>query len=469
MIEDATIAAPGRLTTSMKKTCSATSRVLMIAHYFPPGTSSGTLRTVKFAKYLPDSNWEPFILTMRTEAYHPSRIDPSLLAEIDNGLKVYRTPVWMPDRLLVSLKKSIFAAGTEAPQLGRAPATADPVSPGVQSGLARHIRDWLQFPDAYGGWLVPGFWQAQKLMRDQKIDLIYSTAPSPVAHMIALLLRRWGRRPWVADFRDPWECLFPESVYVEGEHRWRRQAEIAWAKRVVQGADLVIANTERLCRAFRDRFQNSPPGKFVTIPNGFDAEDFRGLRPGPDPAGKFTICHAGTFFGQLRSPDEVLVAIHELVEEGQIDPADLRVILVGCGVCETYKAPYLEVIPRVGYKKSLQIMADSHVLLLLQQSPKYWLQVPAKTYEYLAIRRWILAITPEGATRDVVTALPNAIVIQPGQGQDLKCSILRLYRMHRSGRLYPCPVSDDAVRQFSREEQTRTLSNHFSRLVGSGK
>lgn len=439
----------------------------MIAHYFPPGISSGTLRTVKFAKYLPDSNWEPFILTMQPEAYHPSRMDPSLLAEIATGLKVYRTPVWRPDRLLATLRKQVLAA-TEAPQTGL-PATASGGSPGVQTGVARHIRDWLQFPDAYGGWLAPGFWQAQKLMRSQKIDLIYSTAPSPVAHMIALLLRKCSRRPWVADFRDPWECLFPESVYVGGEHAWRRQAEIAVAEKVVQGADLVIANTERLCHAFRDRFPESPSEKFVTIPNGFDTEDFRCLPSGPDPSAKFTICHAGTFFGQLRSPDEVLAAIHELVEDGQIDPTNLRVILVGCGAYDTYQAPYLEVIPRVGHKESLRIMAGSHVLLLLQQSPKYWLQVPAKTYEYLAVRRWILAVTPEGATRDIVTALPNAISIQPGQEQDLKCAILRFYRMHRSGRLYPCPVSDEAVRQFSREEQTRTLSSHFSRLVGSGK
>lgn len=440
-------------------------RVLMIAHYFPPGTSSGTLRTVKFAKYLPDTNWEPFILTMQPEAYHPNRIDSSLLAELSHELKVSRTAVWMPDRFLAGLKRHISALASDRSKMVRPAVKAV----ARQAGLARHIRDWLQFPDAYGGWLVPGFWQAQKLMRAQKFDLIYSTAPSPVAHMIALLLRKWCRRPWVADFRDPWECLFPESVYREGEHPWRQQAEIACAERVVQGADLIIANTERLCRAFRDRFPKGPSGKFVTIPNGFDTEDFRGLPPVPDPAAKFTICHAGTFFEQLRSPDEVLAAIHELVEDGQIDSAHLRVILVGCGAYETRNSPYLEVIPRVGHKESLQIMANSHVLLLLQQSPKYWLQVPAKTYEYLAIRRWILAVAPEGATSDVVTAFPNAITVQPGQAQDLKSAILRLYRLHGSGRLYPCPISDDSVRQFSRKEQTRTLSTHFTRLIGSGQ
>jgi glycosyltransferase involved in cell wall biosynthesis len=438
----------------------------MIAHYFPPGTSSGTLRTVKFAKYLPDSNWEPVILTMDPEAYHAGRIDTSLLGELSEGLKVYRTPVWMPDRFLARLKSSLSHPTSALSKTGRHPMNGAAVHEPRQGGLSRHIRDWLQFPDAYGGWLAPGFWQARKLMRSQKIDLIYSTAPSPVAHMIALLLRKWCQRPWVADFRDPWECLFPEAVYVEGEHPWRQQAEIAVAEKVVEGANLVIANTEGLCRAFRDRFPQSPSGKFVTIPNGFDTEDFRSLPPAPDAAAKFTICHAGTFFGQLRSPDEVLTAIRKLVEDGQIDPANLSVILVGCGAYDRFAAPYLEVVQRVSHKESLQIMARSHVLLLLQQSPKYWLQVPAKTYEYLAARRWILAVTPEGATRDIVRSLPNAIAIHPGQTQDLKSAILRLYRLHCNGQLYPCPVSEETVRQFSREEQTRTLSSHFSRLVG---
>ena len=441
-------------------------RVLMIAHYFPPGTSSGTLRTVKFAKYLPESNWEPLILTMRPEAYHPSRIDGSLLAEIDNGLQVYRTAVWRPDRRLATLKKSLLRVGGGRFETGSTLAPADRLAP-LRTGLGKHVRDWLQFPDAYGGWLWPGFWEALKVMRSQRIDLIYSTAPSPVAHVIGMLLHKWSRRPWVADFRDPWECLFPESVYVEAEHPWRRQAEIACAHQVVEAADLVIANTDRLCNAFRDRFPKQRADKFLTIPNGFDAEDIERLPPGPDAASKFTICHAGTFFGELRSPGEVLAAIRELVADGEIDPADLRVVLVGCGAYETEPAPYLEVIPRVSHRESLAMMANSHVLLLLQQSEKYWLQVPAKTYEYLAIRRWILAVAPDGATRDVVSAFPNACVVQPGQAPELKRAILRLYRLHRDRRLYPCPVSDGKITQYSRERQTRTLSSHFSGLLGN--
>jgi glycosyltransferase involved in cell wall biosynthesis len=440
--------------------------VLMIAHYFPPGTSSGTLRTVKFAKYLPECGWQPFVLTMQPYAYHRERRDTSLLEELSPDLKVYRTPVWMPDRFLARLKNRLTGRISRPDSGATAVSAANGISP-QRPGVADHVRDWLQFPDAYGGWLIPGYWRARQVMRADKIDLIYSTAPSPVAHMIAMWLKKWTGAPWVADFRDPWECLFPESVYVGPQHPWRQSAEVAVAEKVVRSADLIVANTSRLCDAFCERFPELDRRKFITIPNGFDGEDFRDLQPKVSAGGPFTISHTGTFFGSLRSPDEVLTAIRQLVCDGRMDPAALSVKLIGCGSFKASHAPYLQIVPRVSHRESLQIMADSDVLLLLQQSPKYWLQVPAKTYEYIAARRWILAVTPEGATRDIVAPLPNGVVAAPEHPDELKAAILGLYRRYCERMLYPVPVDTESIRRYTRREQSRNLAAHFSELIRS--
>jgi hypothetical protein len=46
-------------------------RVLMIAFHFPPlHGSSGIQRTLKFAKYLPQHDWEPLVLTAHSPATH---------------------------------------------------------------------------------------------------------------------------------------------------------------------------------------------------------------------------------------------------------------------------------------------------------------------------------------------------------------------------------------------------------------
>jgi glycosyltransferase involved in cell wall biosynthesis len=440
-------------------------KALMIAHYFPPGTSSGTLRTVAFAKYLPEFDWQPLVLTMHPSAYHSLRQDASLAQAISPDLKVHRTVVWAPDRTLARWKKRL-SPSSNGSKSAEPPPQAVTAIPSRKNALA-HLRDWFQFPDAYGGWLVPALWRGYRVMKAEKVDVIYSTAPSPVAHMIAMGLKKLTGCAWVADFRDPWECLFPDTVYIEGEHALRQRAEVAVAEKVVRRADLVIANTARLCSAFYDRFPDLPRQKFVTIPNGFDSDDFTGVATRPDPGGVFTIAHLGTFFDTLRSPDEVLVAIRELVDAGEVDPQKLRVKLVGCGPYRKHAAPYLEVIPRVAHHESLEMMAQSHVLLLLQQSPKYFLQVPAKTYEYMATGQWILTVAGEGATRDTVAGLPNGIVVTPGRADELKAAILKLYRAHLAGSLYPAPAARECVNRFSRKEQTRTLACHFSRLLGS--
>ena len=47
-------------------------KVLMIAYHFPPmGESSGALRTLKFAKYLPDFGWQPVVMSNATQRTPP--------------------------------------------------------------------------------------------------------------------------------------------------------------------------------------------------------------------------------------------------------------------------------------------------------------------------------------------------------------------------------------------------------------
>jgi hypothetical protein len=169
----------------------------------------------------------------------------------------------------------------------------------------------------------------------------------------------------------------------------------------------------------------------------------------------------------LRTPDEVLSAIRDLVRDGELDPAMLSVRLIGCGSFTAPPEPYLQIVSRVSHRESLQIMAESDVLLLLQQSSKYWLQVPAKTYEYIAARRWILGVTPEGATRDIVAELPNGVVAAPERPAELKAAILQLYRRYRAGALYPVPVDPESILRYSRREQCHELAAHFSELIQS--
>ena len=54
---------------------------LMIAFHYPPMRgSSGVLRTLKFANYLPDYGWNPIVLTAHARAHpHPINKHSKLL------------------------------------------------------------------------------------------------------------------------------------------------------------------------------------------------------------------------------------------------------------------------------------------------------------------------------------------------------------------------------------------------------
>lgn len=440
--------------------------VLLIAHYFPPGTSSGTMRTVKFVKYLPHFGWTPQVLTMRPEAYNADRIDRSLLNEVAPDVEVHRTGFWAPDRVLARWRKKLRGG---APVSKSAKGKGTPISawrPGrKRRWLVSDVKDWMEFPDDYAGWWLPGIVKGRQLLESERIDVLYSTAPSTVSHLIAMHLKRASGLPWVADFRDPWEALFPESVYLEDENKLKRAVEVSIGERVVEQADLIIANTPLLCDAFRDRFPRLPAEKFVTLPNGFDPQDFASVSPTATESDRLTFTHAGTFFPGLRTPDELLQALRELVSDGRLDEHRFTLKLVGCEPLNIRDVPWLEYVPRVSHAESLRIMAESDVLVLAQQSEKYRLQIPAKTYEYMALRKWILALTPQGSTANVVSKMPNGVVIAPGHTDELKAAILRFFESFQNRTLYPVPLDETLTRSYTRIEQTRVLAQWLEQLA----
>lgn len=323
----------------------------------------------------------------------------------------------------------------------------------------------MHFPDDYGGWLFPGTRAGKKVLREEKISFLYSTSPSPVAHMIAQRLKHATGLPWIADFRDPWEALFPECFFMDDENKLKHALEIKVGEKAIAAADLVIANTESARIAFVNRFPNLPKEKFVALPNGFDPKDFASVRPTTSEGQKLTFTHAGTFFPGLRTPDEILTALAELIREGTIDPARVTLKFVGCGNFSSPELPTLEVIPRVSHAESLRIMAESDVLLLPQQSDKYNLMIPAKAYEYMAVGKWVLAIAPEGATAGLVKRMPNGIVVAPGDKQDLKARIAAFYTMFLNKKLYPVPRDQALIDSYTRREQTGVLARWMNQLA----
>ncbi len=272
------------------------------------------------------------------------------------------------------------------------------------------------FPDAQIGWVPFGWRAGRRARREPGFDVIYSSAAPISAHLIAGLVKRSTRRPWVADFRDPWvgNPFDPPLRGLKG--RLQRRME-RW---IVSHADRVVVVVEGMREMFVERYPEHAD-KFLTISNGYDRADLADLTPVRGEPGRFTLLFAGSLY----RPGELVAFLGgtELLLARRPDlRARLRVQFVGQvsadnrRYADLYAAPDRigDVVSFEGFvprRDALARMAGADALLqLMTDEPGTGLFVGGKLYEYMAFDRPILAVMPPGEGRRLVESLPTGRV-----------------------------------------------------------
>jgi glycosyltransferase involved in cell wall biosynthesis len=293
----------------------------------------------------------------------------------------------------------------------------------------------------------------------------YSSAPHWTAHLIGLLAKRLTGRPWIADFRDPWRSNPFRKLPYPSVNRFD-----AWLEtQVVLKADRVICNTEFVRQDFVARFPDCAK-RFVTIPNGFDPEDYDGLnahRPVGD--GHLVITHAGYFYGPRR-PQPVLQAIRLLRDQGRLrrrlclqfigpptyEGRSLQSIVAELGVEDS-----VIISGEVPHRQALEALRGSDVQLLVGFGGMgSELQVPAKLFEYLGVGRPILALAPaKSAIAEVVKHRgASGEVCAPDNPQEIAEAIVRLDSRTRASLASDCEAERAVNSRFHRRAQVGRLA-----------
>jgi glycosyltransferase involved in cell wall biosynthesis len=409
-------------------------KVLIIAYTFPPMGGSGVQRTVKFAKYLPEFGWQPVILTVSNPPLREA--DTSLLEELPNDLPVYRTPDVNFPYLLRRIARGlglISPNGQNSQQTGSA--FSQPSSGAkskLRATLSRFADVWLQIPDQFIYWLPGALWVGLKVVK--QCDVIYSTSDPFTDHLVACFLHKLSGKPWVADFRDPWTQYV---VYQRWSSRLRSRVDGFFEKYLLKVPNVVSVTCVATAKSFQELYPSLPKDKFVEITNGFDAEDFD--RPICSDFDKFTIAYTGRFHGRKNTPHSFLQALGELRREQPELASEIQVVFAGMFEEKNYgllKQWDLEGMVRpLGYVphcKSIELLLKSHVLLLtLNDEPGVNLTYPGKLFEYLATRKTILALVPEGATADLIREMKAGPIVPPDDVEAVKKVILNLYNQYK--------------------------------------
>jgi glycosyltransferase involved in cell wall biosynthesis len=448
-----------------------TPRILIVAYDFPPHGAIGTMRTLRLVRELAREGWAITVLTSSPETYLPGTpIDTQLGTQVPAGVTVLRA------RAIRGL--DAFTRGAKALRRGgsrpetratKAEGHVDPAGP-AKPGWLRRASDWLDaalsIPDNESGWILPSTARGLRhVLFTSRPDVIYSSAPPWSGQVVAWALAAISRRPWVADFRDPWA----RAPWRDWRKPFRQRAAAWFERRVVERADAVLFVTKANLQEFAASYGADAARRFHLVPNGCDPAEIEVAESMPARP-HFVMLHAGTLYG-ARNPLPVINAVAAAVRRGAIDPAQFRLRFLG-NVSLTTDLPracrdlgiedVVEFVPRVTRAESLRELKSASALLLVQTGTT--MSVPGKAYEYLAAGRPILALSEEGETAELVRASGIGVSVPPtASPQHMERALLEVCELAARPVAAPRALYDGSIHARTTAGLLRALASRGAR------
>jgi glycosyltransferase involved in cell wall biosynthesis len=411
--------------------------VLMVAFHYPPCFgSSGVHRTLSFSRYLPERGWRPIVLTASVRAY--PQINSDQMSSIPTSATV---------------RRAFALDSTRHFSLG-----------------GRYLRA-SALPDRWVTWLLGAVPAGVRLARRFQPELIWSTYPIATAHLIAFVLHRLTRIPWVADFRDPMsEDDFPRDVTTRRVNRWIES-------QAARFASLLVFTTDSARTMCLRRYPRLRPEQCLVIANGYEEADFQALGESPRlseaSARVFRLVHSGLIYPEDRDPRPLFRALATLKRKGVVDRGTFQVALRASGYEDYYGAlvkdhdlaDMVQLLPPLPYHQALAECARASGLLLLQ-GPSCNAQVPAKAYEYLRVGKPIFALTPTNSdTGTLLARCGGATLVDPLDEKAIAAALPEFFEsVGRGAHATPDPV---VVARYARHNTAAELAEAFSSLIGA--
>jgi len=312
-----------------------------------------------------------------------------------------------------------------------------------RGSLYRFLKYRVAIPDRYLLWSHRAGRAAARVCARERPQVIMASAPPLSLLPQGLAVARGQGIPFVADFRDGWITDPHRQAYYRS--RWRRRREERMEREVVEGAARVLVTSEGWADEFRARHPNLPPDHIVAVPNGYDPVDAAAVaQQSPPDDGRIRLVHTGTFAGE----QTVMPVLAALAGAREQLAGRLELQLIGAESHWVDEAARLGIAEMVTQTSTVmpvealarQRMADALLLVLTSdprpRSPVY----PAKTFEYLASERPILALLPEGDTADLLRRAGGCEILRPDDEEGIARALVDLAR----GASYPPPSEERA-------------------------
>ncbi len=424
-------------------------KVLIITYYWPPSGGGGVMRWLKMSKYLPEQGWQPIIYT--PENPDPLIIDDSLLSEVHPDTIELKTNIWEPYDIYRKI------TGKKDSEKLKAGHISEASSGDWKNRLSVFIRGNFLIPDPRMFWIRPSIKYLTKYLIENPVDLIVSTGPPHSMHLIALgLKKRFSKVKWIADFRDPWTDIdFYDKLKLT---KWADKNHKRLEKKVLKKADHIVTVSPGCAKDIE-----KIAGKTVhIIYNGFDPQDFNFSETIKDNS--FTISHFGAF-NIDRNPKALWKSLGELAKENKDFASELKIQLIG----QTHESitnsidaegltKNLVLVNHLPHREGLLKISTSNILLLpLNDAPNVNGILPGKMFEYMALKRPILAIGPlEADYARVLKKTESGFCHEFNDVQGMKTTIQSIFSYYKKNEQHTYPKS---IESFSRKELALEFMN----------
>jgi len=347
-------------------------KVLVVTYYWPPSGGPGVQRVLKFCKYLPEFGWEPIVLTVKNGEY--PAIDNSLLEESD-GIETHLSDAIS---LYSIFNKVSGSKSVPTHQLSKSK------SDSFFTKFARWVRYNLVIPDGRIGWVPGAVRKGKEILKDQNIDLIFTSGPPHSVHLVGKKLSKSSGIKWITDFRDPWTDRF--YYYENPRNKITTWIDGQIEKSVLKQCHGLATVSPGFLELLNNRYPVEQKSSIIT--NGFDENDFAGLSPKENSNEQIIISHTGSL-SRSQNPTGLLNSIQSynnansnkkicLQLVGSVHP-DILELIERLGIAEN-----VEIMAYKPHRKAIQILMDSDfIFLVVPHMEKSKGIIPGKLFEYI--------------------------------------------------------------------------------------
>lgn len=442
-------------------------RLLLIAYQFPPVGGAGVQRVTKFVKYLPQFGWQVTVLTVKNPSV--PILDESLLRDIPPETVLARARTWEPGYAMKSL-----VAGTN----GRSARSLRSVLRSWAKSTIRRIANCFLQPDPQVLWVPNAIRMGRELLRRQPYDAILSSGPPFSTFLVGRALSAQCGVPFAVDYRDEWDLA---NKYMENRKFGRLASCIQrrQQRHVLRAASAVIATTRASTASLETAIRRAgSKAEAACIYNGFDPDDF--------PAGQIEnverrsdvplrLVYVGTLW-KLTSMAPLGAALRLLANRIPDLSRRLQLVVAGRRTPEEQQelaslqaaTGCVDELAYVEHSDAVSLMRSADLLLTnLADLPGAERVLPAKAFEYLAVQRPILALTPRGELWDLLDQHRGTALFHPsnveGIAEFLEFSLENV--VHSDLR----PVMNTQLAGLDRISQCRQLADVLARVIQSSQ